>query len=991
MMRAMHQQRLALHPAALLLLTVVTLCAGEEAVEGVPPLPVLYADSSPAVARWLAQSQRRPSSPFEVVPGLVPVPGQDACLAQLPEVCPALAGHALECDECIAKPKNQQKIAALQTLHGFTCTKADESFYCNHPWGRASEVCQAGLNASFAVPEARPQSAGIDMAQFNGMSALASWSTELGNMGYFYQCNAAEGFQYWFVYLGSDPPPPCSTYAAEKPCDAQKGRCEWADSTCKHLGWPPFSEGVGGTGGQQRKVTLGICLPDACSNDADAKKIADDYLHFGLLTAESLAGEKLEAIFVAKAGAPPLDGPAKTMLWIICICVVLCVVSTLYNSSGLAECQAAMPMAESLDAVARKRPSPSGSGSAVSRRAAMLICYPERAQELSEMSELEQWRLIQLSEQQVARETPSGGNPPRDFPSGGNRPRSWPSSTSIEGPPLVTEVVGMSGSPEARAGHMVSKPLLPPPATLGGAPNQTARGWAANHAFLGPLIRTISCWDCGQNWRAGLMKQDGGVAEMRVLNGLRVLSMGWVVLCHGFLYAQGEVDNQYYSYVVRNRFLSTLLPNGDFSVDTFFVLSGFLGSYVGLRKLAAVEKSRNKGKPLGWRASPMIALNFAVERYLRLTPAYLFVLMIYMYLLPHLITGPTAGLNQAHPNENGIGKDFEFCQRYVWTNLLYISNLYPNQFTGSAAGGNTASLGCMGHSWYLSNDFQLHLLTPWLLLLFRAKPKAAFGLMWAIVLASLGYMFYLTSEYHWSTGCHDRGFKGNSIVLVYGKPWCRCGAFVLGVMLACYQNANATKHGHLQPPGLPTISLGYLAAWVIMFGCVFSPYWATQRPDWFASSCGWSHAYDTVHSVGSRTAWGASICWLIYACLTCQGGPVTRFLSWSFWTPFARLTYCWYLLHPLLMQLIYDSAPKGITYYDLLFVAFYCFNCVIGLLLAATTFFLVETPMANLKALIQPPLYHAMGRAANAMVRTPGGGGGEGGGNMQQPLLSVQG
>ena len=101
-----------------------------------------------------------------------------------------------------------------------------------------------------------------------------------------------------------------------------------------------------------------------------------------------------------------------------------------------------------------------------------------------------------------------------------------------------------------------------------------------------------------------------------------------------------------------------LLPFGQFSVDTFFVsrhdiadrsglhssksasnmvadkvLSGFLGAYVGLRKLSAMDK---KGQKIP--SPPVVAFSFFVERYLRLTPVYLFVLMFYMYLLPFVIT-----------------------------------------------------------------------------------------------------------------------------------------------------------------------------------------------------------------------------------------------------------------------------------------------------------------------------------------------------------------
>ena len=49
--------------------------------------------------------------------------------------------------------------------------------------------------------------------------------------------------------------------------------------------------------------------------------------------------------------------------------------------------------------------------------------------------------------------------------------------------------------------------------------------------------------------------------------------MGWVVLCHGYLYMQssGSVKNMAYTMTVQRRLISMLLPFGQFSVDTFFV------------------------------------------------------------------------------------------------------------------------------------------------------------------------------------------------------------------------------------------------------------------------------------------------------------------------------------------------------------------------------------------------------------------------------------
>lgn len=51
----------------------------------------------------------------------------------------------------------------------------------------------------------------------------------------------------------------------------------------------------------------------------------------------------------------------------------------------------------------------------------------------------------------------------------------------------------------------------------------------------------------------------------------------------------------------------------------------------------------------------------------------------------------------------------------------------------------------------------------------------------------------------------------------------------------------------------------------------------------------------------SHTAWALSISWIIIACVTGYGGPVNVILSSKILIPISRLTYCAYLIHPLIM------------------------------------------------------------------------------------------
>lgn len=73
-----------------------------------------------------------------------------------------------------------------------------------------------------------------------------------------------------------------------------------------------------------------------------------------------------------------------------------------------------------------------------------------------------------------------------------------------------------------------------------------------------------------------------------------------------------------------------------------------------------------------------------------------------------------------------------------------------------------------------------------------------------------------------------------------------------------------------------------------------------------------SSLYNATH----RSVWGACVCWVIYACATGNGGFVNTLLSWSVFGPLARLSYCLYLVHPVIMYAYSYSSRTSIYLTD---------------------------------------------------------------------------
>lgn len=163
---------------------------------------------------------------------------------------------------------------------------------------------------------------------------------------------------------------------------------------------------------------------------------------------------------------------------------------------------------------------------------------------------------------------------------------------------------------------------------------------------------------------------DSGVGSDTIssLHGLRAFSMAWVILGHTCIIVFKYADNMELRKVVEKEFTFQAITNGPFSVDTFFVISGFLVSFIYFRTNAKGKLDRLSKNVNEFTAGANHFFGLIAYRFVRLTAPYMFVLgcvgVIMKYYEQYSIFEPPT-------------LDHENCSAYWWRNLLYINTLFP--------------------------------------------------------------------------------------------------------------------------------------------------------------------------------------------------------------------------------------------------------------------------------------------------------------------------
>ncbi|XP_061188052.1 nose resistant to fluoxetine protein 6-like [Saccostrea echinata] len=432
-----------------------------------------------------------------------------------------------------------------------------------------------------------------------------------------------------------------------------------------------------------------------------------------------------------------------------------------------------------------------------------------------------------------------------------------------------------------------------------------------NESILQKLLLSFSLYSNGKK----ILQVNQSAGTLTAVNGIRFLSISWVVLGHSFVFTITNFRNYYTAapkFMKRWSFQAVL--NALVSVDSFFALSGLLVAYLTLREM-------KKGKGffrINW-------FTFYFHRFWRLTPVYMLLLMISACLSRYFGDGPLWP-------EQGFEKDY--CENTWWRNLLYINNLY-----------NTEP--CFGVSWYLANDMQFFVLSPLMLIPLYFYYPLGIGVCFVWLLGSAITPGVVSSVLDLPPSSAGGGGspegRADYMSDYYIRPYCRMGPYIVGIIVGSLLYKTDCKVKINKYLNLLLWFIFATLAILVLYGlrdAFVYPEDALNRDV--------SALYNATHKI----VWGACVCWVIFACATGNGGFVNTLLSWSAFVPLARLSYCIYLTHPFIMS-TYSGTQRTQLYLD----DFNIVNIFLGHLVLSTMSAFVaslsfEAPMMGLEKVI---------------------------------------
>ena len=362
--------------------------------------------------------------------------------------------------------------------------------------------------------------------------------------------------------------------------------------------------------------------------------------------------------------------------------------------------------------------------------------------------------------------------------------------------------------------------------------------------------------------------------RLPALDGIRAIAIIVVVGVH-LVFMQGSLsevsvstyDTDSYIEEIFSSRVGRIFARGEFGVDLFFVLSGFLIGSILLKELYETQTLNLK--------------RFYLRRFIRLLPVYFFVLLaglaVYAIFLPTQIEGLT-----------------------VWTFMANV--FYVNNFVSIA---DAYMIWC----WSLAIEEQFYTFCPLLLLLiFCCAKSTRTKIIWFVSIISLMVVVRAITIFYYdlSIPFPDLDVSNPDTLLpwdtVYTMPHTRMNQLIIGVFCALIHMRFGDQ--------IKRICHKWWFQSMELFALLIIGWLAT---DWIYSNCE-TYIFDLpewaklTYYIGYHDLFSIATAIVIIGVLS-GGGIVNRavggFLSMKFWYPIAQLSYSWYLVHMLVMQVTF--------------------------------------------------------------------------------------
>lgn len=469
------------------------------------------------------------------------------------------------------------------------------------------------------------------------------------------------------------------------------------------------------------------------------------------------------------------------------------------------------------------------------------------------------------------------------------------------------------------------------------------------------IVSVCKCFSLKRNINFLLQPPRNGCFDC--FDGIRTFSILWIIFGHTFVFKMMGLTFTNLEDIIGNNnqgwittYPAQALTSAYFAVDTFFFMSGFLAMFF-------LMEMSNKFVSRGDVYSYCKQIPFLyIKRFLRLTPTYFFILFFYIKILPQLESGPFWNL---------LEKDIEFCNKYWWTNLLYMNNLYPSD-----------SSGCYAVTWYLANDFQFFLMVPFFALFAVYSVKNYTHLLSIVILLigctiSIVFAFIESYKNNWSINIYDATFLSGYFPNYYTKPWFRCPPYLFGMILAIiwYYYFDEKNSPFLQIKNELEIQLiGYGTerktriyknfikknnllknVLFLLSLSIFGFLVLGEKGAYSNIPSDWSDTEMSFYISFSKPLWSIGLCILSFLLFLKEFSWIHQILSNHFISVISKLTFCMYLIHPTILYWYYLSQDYPTHFNDSWYSLTYLSIVFASILLSIVVYLSVEKPISNVE------------------------------------------